>query len=90
VVRGTGGLADSVVDCTPETLTAGTASGFVFHPATGLALLDAVERAVEAYRDPPTWRALQLNGMARDFSWRASAARYVEIYARVAPRRVPA
>jgi starch synthase len=90
VVRATGGLADSVVDCTPETLAAGTASGFVFHPATGLALLDAVERAVEAYRDPPTWRALQLNGMARDFSWRASAARYVEIYTRVAPRRVPA
>jgi starch synthase len=90
VVRATGGLADSVVDCTPETLVAGTAAGFVFHPTTGLALLDSVERAVEAYRDPPTWRALQRNGMARDFSWRASAARYAEIYARIAPRRVPA
>jgi starch synthase len=90
VVRVTGGLADSVVDCTPQNLAAGTASGFAFAPATGLALLDAVERAVEAYRDPPTWRALQRNGMARDFSWQASAARYAEIYARVAPRRVPA
>jgi len=84
VVRATGGLADSVVDCSPETLAAGTATGFTFTPASGLALLDTVERAVAAYRDPPTWRALQTNGMARDFSWRASAARYSEIYERIA------
>jgi len=86
VVRETGGLADSVVDCTPETLAAGTATGFTFTIESGLSLLDAVERAVEAYRDPPTWRALQTNGMARDFSWRASAKQYAEIYARIAPR----
>lgn len=86
VVRTTGGLADSVVDCTPESLAAGEATGFVFAPATGLALLDAVERATTTYRDPHAWRALQVNGMARDFSWHASAARYAEIYARIAPR----
>jgi len=86
VVRQTGGLADSVVDCTPETLAAGTATGFTFTTESGLALLDAVERAVEAYRDPPTWRALQANGMARDFSWRASAEQYAKIYSRIAPR----
>jgi len=86
VVRETGGLADSVVDCTPASLAAGAATGFTFAPASGLALLDAVERAVQAYRDPPTWRTLQRNGMARDFSWRASAQKYAEIYARIAPR----
>ncbi len=86
VVHATGGLADSVVDCTPATLADGTATGFTFAAATGIALLDAVDRAVTAYRDPPTWRALQRNGMARDFSWSAAAARYVEIYARVARR----
>jgi starch synthase len=80
VVHATGGLVDSVVDCTPATLAEGTASGFAFTPATGIALLDAVDRAVAAYRDPPTWRALQRNGMARDFSWDAAAARYAEIY----------
>jgi starch synthase len=41
---------------------------------------------VEAYRDRPAWRSLQANGMARDFSWRASAQRYAEVYARIAPR----
>jgi starch synthase len=86
VVHATGGLVDSVVDCTPATLADGTASGFAFAPATGIALLDAVDRAVTAYRDPPTWRALQRNGMARDFSWSAAAARYIEIYERIARR----
>ncbi len=86
VVRATGGLVDSVVDCAPESLAAGTATGFVFDLATALALLDSVERAVAAYRDPPTFRALQLNGMGRDFSWKASAERYAEIYARIARR----
>lgn len=85
VVRATGGLADSVVDCSPETLADGTATGFAFTAASGLALLDTVERAVEAYRDPITWRAVQTNGMARDFSWHASAARYAELYERIAP-----
>jgi len=74
------------VDCTPESLAAGTATGFVFNLATALALLDTVERAVAAYRDPPIFRALQLHGMERDFSWKASAERYAEIYARIARR----
>jgi starch synthase len=39
-----------------------------------------VDRALVAYRDPDTWRALQRNGMARDFGWRASAERYVALY----------
>jgi starch synthase len=86
VVRATGGLVDSVVDCTPESIAAGTATGFVFSLATALALLDTVERAVAAYRDSPTWRALQLNGMGRDFSWKSSAEQYAEIYARIARR----
>jgi starch synthase len=74
------------VDCTPESIAAGTATGFVFSLATALALLDTVERAVAAYRDSPTWRALQLNGMGRDFSWKSSAEQYAEIYARIARR----
>ncbi len=89
VVRATGGLIDSVVDCTPESLAAGAATGFLFMPATGLALLDTVERATKAYRDPPTWRALQATGMGCDFSWRASAARYAEVYKRIArPKKI--
>ncbi len=84
VVRATGGLVDSVVDCNAATLTAGTASGFAFEEPTAEALLGAVARAVDACHSPNTWKALQTAGMTRDFSWNASARRYLEIYSRLA------
>jgi starch synthase len=80
VVHGTGGLLDSVVDCAPATLADRSASGFVFREPVPAALLEAIERAVGTWRNRRTWRALQRNGMARDFSWTASARKYVEIY----------
>ncbi len=84
VVRATGGLADTVVDCTPATLADGSASGIVFQEPSAAALLAAVERAARTWRDGRTWRALQRNGMARDFAWGPSARRYAAIYARLA------
>ena len=38
IVRATGGLADTVVDATPEALADGTATGFAFREATPAAL----------------------------------------------------
>jgi len=87
VVRRTGGLADSIVDATPQTLEAGTANGFVFTDYTPEALLGAVHRALAAYRDQRTWRRLQRTGMAADFSWAASARKYLALYERVLARR---
>jgi starch synthase len=87
IVRRTGGLADTVVDCMPVTLADGTASGFVFEQASPEALFAALERAVAAFGDPATWQALQRNGMARDFGWGRAAARYAELYARVISTR---
>ncbi len=87
IVRATGGLADTVVDCTPATLADGSASGFVFREPSAAALLAAVVRAAGAWRDGATWRALQRNGMARDFDWNASARRYAGIYAELARGR---
>jgi len=80
VVRATGGLADTVVDCTPATLANGTANGFSFVPATTHALLATVERAIEAWRAPEAWRSLQRNGMARDWGWDAPARQYADLY----------
>lgn len=80
VVHATGGLADTVTDCTPAALAAGTASGFVFSPLTPDSLLHAINRAARAYRDKKTWRRLQKNGMTKDFGWRASAQAYRDIY----------
>src|SRR5207253_5960404 len=72
IVHATGGLVDSVLDCTSETVADGTATGFKFLAPTAEALMGAIERCVAAYRDPATWRALQINGIARDFSWNAA------------------
>jgi starch synthase len=80
VVHDTGGLHDSVVDCQPVTLADKTATGFMFEPMTADGFTLAVERAVAAYHDKKIWRQLQKNGMARDFSWDASAESYVKLY----------
>ncbi|MGH8502505.1 MAG: glycogen synthase GlgA [Gammaproteobacteria bacterium] len=80
IVRRTGGLQDTVTDTNPESLAAGTATGFVFDEATGAALLAAVNSALALYATPHRWRALAANGMRRDFSWRRSAADYLSVY----------
>ncbi|MCW5618023.1 MAG: glycogen synthase GlgA [Nitrosomonas sp.] len=80
LVHATGGLVDTVVDCTPATLNDGSATGFVFHLMTAEQLLATIRRAVELFKDTATWRTLQQNGMAKDFSWRTSAAAYRRIY----------
>ena len=85
IVHATGGLADSVVDCTSQTLADGTATGFKFFAPNGEALMGAIERCVDAYGNAAVWRGLQRNGMARDFSWNRAAREYATIYARLVP-----
>lgn len=80
VVRSTGGLADTVIDCNGKTLAAGTANGFVFVAPQPEALLAAADRAIEAWRDPVVWRRLQAVGMSADFSWSKAARQYAELY----------
>jgi starch synthase len=79
-VRRTGGLADTVVDATASTIADRTATGFVFDSATLEDLISALVRALALYREPLIWRRLQLQAMAQDFSWDASAAQYAALY----------
>ncbi len=83
IARATGGLVDTIVDYDELKPDAGGATGFLFDEAAPESLLEAVERALLCYREPATWQALQRNGMAADFSWEASARRYLELYARI-------
>ena len=76
VVRRTGGLADSVADVGES--PAGT--GFVFDGEGAADLLAALSRARGLYDRPAAWREVQTRGMEKDFSWRAAAVRYREIY----------
>ncbi|MDP1934314.1 MAG: glycosyltransferase, partial [Nitrosomonas sp.] len=80
IVHATGGLLDTVVDYTPAKLAGGSASGFLFYPMTADNLLSTIKRAALAYHNKKVWQRLQKNGMAKDFSWHASATSYREIY----------
>ncbi|MEO6624024.1 MAG: glycogen synthase GlgA, partial [Burkholderiaceae bacterium] len=76
VVRGVGGLADTVRD-----LEQGDAStGVVFGAATGAALAEAITRTVALFRQPDAWRALVVRGMREDFSWAKAANAYMNLY----------
>jgi len=79
VVRATGGLADTVADLDPRS---GEGNGFSFEPYDRWALFAAIVRAVENFKYGDTWRQLQIRGMSADFTWRASAAKYVDLYHR--------
>jgi starch synthase len=87
IVRPVGGLSDTVVDATPETLEAGTATGVVFDAAQPAALIGALRRALALYADSRRWKRLALTGMQQDFSWRPSAGDYLELYDRLARSR---
>ena len=78
VVRATGGLDDTIDQFDPVT---GRGTGFKFQAYDGVALLESVRQAISVFRnDPQVWRRIQLNGMAQDFSWQASAKEFVKLY----------
>jgi starch synthase len=82
LVRATGGLVDTVVDTTPETLADGTASGFMFEAFDPVALEEAVCRALDLHADRATWDGVVRRVMVQDWSWDASAREYLRIYQR--------
>jgi starch synthase len=75
VVRGTGGLDDTVVD-----LSLPGGNGIKFFPPERIELLHALGRAVALYRSREQLREVQKRGMRQDFSWRISAEKYVDVY----------
>jgi len=52
IVRVTGGLADTIVDTTEETLAAGSANGFAFHEPTSHGLSSTLKRALAYFARP--------------------------------------
>lgn len=82
VVRNTGGLADTVLHATPETIEQGTATGFSFDGFDQTSFEWALGEAIQMYRkDRKSWHQLMANGMAHDWSWSISAKQYCDLYA---------
>jgi starch synthase len=80
VVRRTGGLADTIVDATPENLKSGKATGFTFVTPLPEAFAQSVEHALTVWRNPKAWSRLVQTAMKQDFTWGPSAKRYMDLF----------
>ncbi|HWW61103.1 MAG TPA: glycogen/starch synthase, partial [Thermoanaerobaculia bacterium] len=80
VVRLTGGLADTVIPF--DGTNKDVATGFGFSSTNPDDLWAATWIGMLNSKDSRTWKALQANGMAQDFSWDRSARAYEDIYRR--------
>jgi len=86
IVRATGGLDDTIE---PWDARTGKGTGFKFYEYNGESLLLTVKAALQAFRDEASWQVLMRNGMAKDFSWSASAKEYVKVYERARQLSAP-
>lgn len=77
VVRATGGLADTV-----KNYDAGsdTGYGFSFRDFDPWQFFGSLIRALEVYNNKVVWERLVKRCMEQDFSWEASAVKYVDLY----------
>lgn len=80
LVATTGGLADTVVDATPDTIKNKTATGFQFYPVQTDPILKALARACELYSKPRAWKAIMGNAMRTPVGWEQSAPKYAALY----------
>ncbi|MGD9730520.1 MAG: glycogen synthase GlgA [Nitrospiraceae bacterium] len=80
LVRKTGGLADTVIPCTPRNLKEDRATGFMFTESTPDALLPVVMLAAAMYEKKSLWRRIMTSGMRVDNSWSRSATGYVNVF----------
>ncbi|MDI2113838.1 glycogen synthase GlgA [Commensalibacter nepenthis] len=80
LVRRTGGLADTVTDCSLEALEAKEATGFVFNDSNTKDLNNAIQRSLLLWKTQKKWRQLQKSAMCQDFSWNTTAQSYISLY----------
>lgn len=80
IVRETGGLADSIVDC----YNGDFGNGFRFARYDADDMMGAIDRAVGLYTDyKDKWAGLVRRAMTTDFTWKSSAAEYVKFYSEI-------
>ena len=87
MVRETGGLKDTV-EAYNEFEHTGT--GFRFHNYNAHEMLYMIRYAYKIYSQyPEEWKAIIARGMAKDFSWNQSAAKYAALYDELIPEKEP-
>ncbi len=87
LVHHVGGLADTVVDASPENISQQRATGFVFHEPSVDAMFNSMEKALNIYKHPGNWHKLVRTAMAQDFGWTKSANDYIQLYQEISTAR---
>ena len=77
VVHAVGGLKDTVIPYNPAE---GTGNGVNFQSYNPWDMYDAINRALAIWRDPEERDQIMVNGMSGDYSWDASAEKYLRLY----------
>lgn len=80
LVHSTGGLADTVVDTSTETINDKSATGFVFFDFTSEALNATIDRVLLYWKNQKIWRKLQQQAMSQNYFWIESAKKYLQLY----------
>lgn len=75
IVRATGGLEDTVTGYPLD-----NSNGFKFWGYDSHAMTDAINCAMNVYKDKYTFNAMRESAMKADFSWKESAKKYLEMY----------
>jgi starch synthase len=82
VVRATGGLEDTI-----DEQPFGGGNGFKFWGYSPDALMDALRRALDTFRNKDEWSRIMQRGMTQNFSWDAPSREYERVYERVVQNR---
>jgi starch synthase len=85
LVHRVGGLADTVVDCTPNHLGDGTACGFVFDDFSVSGLRSALAHVFALKQQPRLWKIVQQHAMKLRFDWDIAAQSYLALYRELRP-----
>ena len=85
IVRATGGLAETILDYNTDN---SRGNGFSFTEFNEASFLDAVNRALEAYKDKDIWTEIVRNAITSDYSWERSAQKYLGVYQRALSHKI--
>jgi len=81
VTTDVGGLRDTVIDADADRANG---TGFMSETVDVPGVVDALHRAVRAWRHKQRRRAIQRRGMNQDWSWTEPAQRHIDVYSEMA------
>ncbi len=75
VVRSVGGLKDTV-----DQVSGSNGTGFLFKKYDSKEFMKEIKKSLKLFENEKVWKKVQSNCMKKDFSWKASAKKYLKIY----------